>query len=38
VTTSYPAEELQGAELVVAGLKDLTVPALDRLVASKRHA
>jgi beta-phosphoglucomutase len=38
VTTSYAAEELHGAELVVAGLKDLTVPVLDRLVASKRHA
>lgn len=40
VTTSYPAEELHGAELVVAGLKDLTVPVLDRLVASnsRRHA
>jgi len=38
VTTSYPAEALQGAELVVGGLKDLTLPALDRLVASDPHA
>lgn len=38
VTTTYPAEALQGAELVVGGLKDLTVPVLDRFVASARHA
>jgi len=38
VTTSYPPEELQGAELVVGGLKDLTLPALDRLCASNRDA
>ncbi|OFW06984.1 MAG: hypothetical protein A3I61_03090 [Acidobacteria bacterium RIFCSPLOWO2_02_FULL_68_18] len=38
VTTSYPADQLPGAELVVGGLKDLTVPVLDRLVASNRHA
>lgn len=38
VTTTYPAQELQGAELVVGGLKDLTVPVLDQLVASARHA
>lgn len=38
VTTSYPAEQLPGAELVVGGLHDLTMPALDRLVASTRHA
>jgi HAD superfamily hydrolase (TIGR01509 family) len=31
VTTSYPAHALQGAELVVDGLKGLTLPALDRL-------
>lgn len=34
VTTSYPREALPGAELVVGGLQDLDVPALDRLVAS----
>jgi len=38
VTTSYPPGELPGAELVVGGLRDLTVPALDRLVASSRDA
>jgi len=38
VTTSYPAEALPGAELVVGGLQDLTMPALDRLVASARDA
>ena len=31
VTTSYPADELPGAELVVAGLAQLTLPALERL-------
>jgi beta-phosphoglucomutase len=34
VTTSYPAGELAGAELVVDGLRELTLPALDRLCAS----
>jgi beta-phosphoglucomutase len=34
VTTSYPAHELPGAELVVAGLADLTLEMLDRLVQS----
>ena len=38
VTTSYPAEELQGAELIVGGLKDLTLAALDELCASQPHA
>lgn len=38
VTTSYPADELPGAELVVGGLRDLTVPVLDRLVAYSHHA
>jgi beta-phosphoglucomutase len=33
VTNSYPADELTGAELVVSGLKDLTLDALDRLCA-----
>ena len=33
VTTSYRAEELPGAELVVGGLADLTVSALDGLCA-----
>jgi beta-phosphoglucomutase len=33
VTSSYPAHELTGAELVVDGLKALTLPALDRLCA-----
>jgi len=32
VTNSYPAHELHGAELVVDGLKALTLPMLDRLV------
>jgi beta-phosphoglucomutase len=31
VTTSYPAAQLAGAELVVDGLKSLTIPTLDRL-------
>ena len=35
VTTSYPAAELPGAELVVGGLDELTVPTLDRLCASE---
>jgi beta-phosphoglucomutase len=34
VTNSYPAAELAGAELVVDGLKALTLPALDRLCAA----
>ena len=34
VTNSYPAEALIGAELVVGGLHDLTLPALDRLCES----
>jgi beta-phosphoglucomutase len=34
VTNSYPAHELPGAELVVDGLKELTLPMLDRLVGS----
>lgn len=38
VTTSYPAEELQGAELVVGALGDLTMPALDRLCATRSQA
>jgi len=33
VTTSYRAEDLPGAELVVEGLRDLTLPALDQLCA-----
>lgn len=33
VTTSYAADELPGAELVVGGLQDLTIPALNRLVS-----
>ena len=37
VTNSYPAHELPGAELVVDGLKALTLPMLDRLV-SNGHA
>ncbi len=32
VTTSYPAAELAGAELVVDGLKALTLPMLEELV------
>lgn len=34
VTNSYPAHELPGAELIVDGLKELTLPMLDELVAS----
>jgi beta-phosphoglucomutase len=34
VTSSYPAEELTDAELVVNGLGSLTLPALDELCAS----
>jgi beta-phosphoglucomutase len=34
VTSSYPAEELTSAELVVKGLGALTLPALDKLCAS----
>ena len=34
VTSSYPAEELTSAELVVNGLGALTLPALDKLCAS----
>jgi beta-phosphoglucomutase len=34
VTNSYPAHELTGAELVVDGLRALTLPALDRLCAT----
>ena len=34
VTNSYPAHELPGAELIVDGLKGLTLPMLDRLVES----
>ena len=34
VTSSYPAEELPGAELVVGGLADLTLDMLDRLCSS----
>ena len=38
VTNSYAATELQGAELVVASLGELTLPALDRLCASGPQA
>ena len=34
VTNSYPADELTSAELIVDGLKTLTLPALDQLCAS----
>jgi len=33
VTTSYPAHELSGAELIAASLKELTLSALDELCA-----
>jgi hypothetical protein len=33
VTNSYPASELEGAELVVDGLQALTMSMLERLVA-----
>jgi beta-phosphoglucomutase len=32
VTTSYPASELTGAELIVEGLQSLTIPMLEQLV------
>jgi HAD superfamily hydrolase (TIGR01509 family) len=38
VTTTYPAADLPGAELVVGGLKDLTLRVLDRLVATPPRA
>jgi len=38
VTNSYSAAELQGAELVVGGLGELTLTALDRLCANERDA
>jgi len=38
VTTSYSTAELQGAELVVSGLGELTLPALDRLCAKDPRA
>ena len=38
VTNSYPAEALGGAELIVDGLKALTLPMLDRLVTGDRVA
>jgi hypothetical protein len=31
VTTSYAADQLMGAELIVGGLEALTIPALERL-------
>jgi beta-phosphoglucomutase-like phosphatase (HAD superfamily) len=31
VTTSYPASELPGAELIVGGLRELTLAELERL-------
>lgn len=37
VTSSYPADELAGAELIVGGLNALTLSALDRLCAN-HHA
>lgn len=37
VTSSYPAEELAGAELVVNGLGALTLPALDALCANQER-
>ena len=36
VTNSYPADQLGGAELIVDGLKALTLPMLDRLVTAGR--
>jgi HAD superfamily hydrolase (TIGR01509 family) len=37
VTTSYPAAELEAAELVVGGLEELSVALLDRLCAATRR-
>lgn len=36
VTTSYPAHELPGAELITAGLHTLTIPVLDRLCSGSQ--
>jgi HAD superfamily hydrolase (TIGR01509 family) len=36
VTNSYPATELPGAELVVAGLHELTIGMLDRLCSDRQ--
>jgi beta-phosphoglucomutase len=38
VTNSYPASALTDAELVVGGLHELTIPMLERLVASEPAA
>ena len=38
VTNSYPAAELPGAELIVDGLKTLTVPMLEELVGGPAKA
>jgi len=38
VTTSYPAAELEAAELVVDGLESLTIEMLDRLVTNHEYA
>ena len=38
VTNSYPAHALAGAELVVDGLKALTLPMLERLVTGESAA
>jgi len=38
VTSSYPAEELASAELVVNGLGALTLPALDKLCETEDNA
>jgi HAD superfamily hydrolase (TIGR01509 family) len=38
VTSSYPADQLPGAELVVGGLDALSLPALDALCARGRDA
>jgi hypothetical protein len=37
VTTSYPAHELGGAELVVTGLTALTLDALEQLCAARER-
>jgi beta-phosphoglucomutase len=36
VTNSYPADQLEGAELIVSGLNTLTLEDLDRLVEERR--
>jgi beta-phosphoglucomutase-like phosphatase (HAD superfamily) len=38
VTTSYAADQLRGAELIVEGLRALTIPALEQLCGTNLSA